>query len=43
MIDRTYNVNASRMPMYSFMIEDGNGHGRTIFYRSIDMATGMAL
>lgn len=32
MIDGTYNVNASRMPLYSFMIEDGNGHGRTIFY-----------
>ena len=32
MIDGTYNVNASRMPMYSFMIEDGNGHGRTVFY-----------
>ncbi|XP_065890957.1 zinc finger SWIM domain-containing protein 3-like [Dysidea avara] len=32
MIDGTYNVNASRMPLYSFMIEDGNGHGRTVFY-----------
>ena len=32
MIDGTYNVNKSRMPLYSFMIEDGNGHGRTVFY-----------
>ena len=32
MIDGTYNVNTSHMPLYSFMIEDGNGHGRTIFY-----------
>ena len=32
MIDGTYNVNISHMPLYSFMIEDGNGHGRTIFY-----------
>ena len=32
MIDGTYNVNASRMPLYSFMIEDGNGHGTTLFY-----------
>ena len=31
MIDGTYNVNASRMPLYSFTIEDGNGHGRTVF------------
>lgn len=32
MIDRTYNVYTSRMPLYSFMIEDGNGHGPIIFY-----------
>lgn len=32
MIDGTYNVNKSRMPLYSFMIEDGYGHGRTVFY-----------
>ena len=32
MINGTYNVNASRMPLYSFMIENGNGHGRTVFY-----------
>jgi len=32
MIDGTYNVNTSRMPLYSVMIEDGNGHGRTVFY-----------
>lgn len=32
MIDGTYNVNASHMPLYSFMIEDGYGHGRTVFY-----------
>ena len=31
MIDGTYNVNASRMPLYSIMIEDGNGHGRQYF------------
>jgi len=32
MIDGTYNVNKSRMPLYSFMIEDGYGIGRTVFY-----------
>ena len=32
MVNGTYNVNSSRMPLYSFMIEDGYGHGRTIFY-----------
>ena len=31
MIDGTYNVNKSHMPLYSFVIEDGNGHGRTVF------------
>lgn len=35
MIDGTYNVNSSRMPLYSFMIEDGYGHGRTVFYAAI--------
>ena len=32
MIDGTYNVNRSGMPLYSFMVEDGYGHGRTVFY-----------
>ena len=31
MIDGTYNVNKNGMPLYSFMIEDGYGHGRTVF------------
>ena len=35
MIDGTCNVNASRMPLYSFMIEDGNDHGRTIFMQPL--------
>ena len=32
MIDGTYNVNKCGMPLYSFMVEDGYGHGRTVFY-----------
>ena len=32
MIDGTYNVNASHVLLYSLMIEDGNGHGITVFY-----------
>lgn len=32
MLDGTYNVNRCGMPVYSFMIEDGYGHGRTVFY-----------
>ena len=35
MIDGTYNVNASHMPLHSFMIENGYGHGRTVFYAAI--------
>ena len=35
MIDGTYNANASYMPLYSFMIEDSNGHGKTIFMQPL--------
>ena len=31
-IDGTYSVNKLRMPMYSFIIEDGNGCGQAIGY-----------
>ena len=30
--DGTYNVNKAGMPLYSFMVEDGFGHGRVVFY-----------
>ena len=32
LVDGTYNVNRARMPLYCFMIEDGFGNGRNIFY-----------
>ena len=31
LVDGTYNVNKARMPLYSFMMEDGFGHGRVSF------------
>ena len=32
-LERTnYNVNKVVTPLYSFMVEDGYGHGRTAFY-----------
>jgi len=35
MIDGTYNVNKSHMPLYSFI---GYGHGRTVFYAATESA-----
>ena len=32
LVDGTYNVNRSRMSLYCFMVEDGFGSGRNIFY-----------
>jgi len=32
LIDGTYNVNRAKMPLYCFMVEDGFGNGRNIFY-----------
>ena len=31
-MDGTYNVNRARMALYCFMVEDGFGSGRNIFY-----------
>ena len=43
LIDGTYNVNKVGMPLYSFMIEDGYGHGRTAFYAATTEETGQHL
>ena len=32
LVDGTYNVNRIGMPLYCFMIEDGFGNGRNVFY-----------
>ena len=32
LVDGTYNVNKAGMTLYSFMVEDGFGHGRVVFY-----------
>ena len=32
LVDGTYNVNRVGMPLYCFMIEDGFGNGRNVFY-----------
>ncbi len=32
LIDGTYNVNSLGMPLYCFMVEDGFGYGRNVFY-----------
>jgi len=32
LVDGTYNVNRARMPLYCFMIENGVGNDRNIFY-----------
>ena len=32
LVDGTYNVNRLGMPLYCFMIEDGFGNGRNVFY-----------
>ena len=35
LVDGTYNVNKAGMPLYSFMVEDGFGHGRVSFYAAV--------
>ena len=32
LVDGTYNVNRARMPLYCFMVEDGFGNGRNVYY-----------
>ena len=32
LVDGTYNVNRLGMPLYCFMVEDGFGNGRNVFY-----------
>ena len=32
LIDATYNVNGIGMPLYCFMIENGFGCGRVVYY-----------
>lgn len=31
-IDGTYCTNKSRFPLYTFVVEDGNGHGQPVAY-----------
>ena len=38
-MDGTYNVNKAGMPLYSFMVEDGFGHGRVVFYGVVSEET----
>ena len=38
-MDGTYNVNKAGMPLYSFMVEDGFGHGRVVFYAAVSEET----
>ena len=35
LVDGTYNVNKVGMPLYSFMVENGFGHGRVSFYAAV--------
>ena len=39
----TYNVNKAGMPLYSFMVEDGFGHERVVFYVAISEETAEQL
>lgn len=39
LVDGTYNVNKAGMPLYSFMVEDGFGHGRVAFYAAVSEET----
>ena len=32
LIDATYNINGIGMPLYCFMIKDGFGYGRGVYY-----------
>lgn len=43
LVDGTYNVNKAGMPLYSFMVEDGFGHGRVAFYGAISEETAEVL
>ena len=39
LVDGTYNVNKAGMRFYSFMVEDGFGHGRVVFYAAVSEET----
>ena len=43
LVDGTYNVNKAGMPLYSFMVEDGFGHGRVAFYAAVSEETAEQL
>ena len=43
LVDGTYNVNKAGMPLYSFMVEDGFGHGRVVFYAAVSEETAEQL
>ena len=43
LVDGTYNVNKAGMPLYSFMVEDGFGHGRGVFYAAVSEETAKQL